>query len=489
MILKSRPAEIPVNPALFPPADVRRKWDDYLTEMLADAERRVNQGPVTPRWISGRFRQELDAFDFETPADYGKLLAWTVGCLEQGLVHLTHPRYLGLFNPAPTFAAQCADRIAASFNPQLASATTSPAAVQIEAHVARAVARRIGLGERATGHFTSGGSEANGTALICALTLKEPGFALHGARAFAGKPVFYISRDSHLAWIKLAHQAGIGRDAARQIPTDGNGRMSAVALEAAIRADHANGCVPFMVAATAGTTNAGMVDPLSSCVKIASAHALWYHVDAAWGGALIASPQLRGAIAGIEQADSVTIDAHKWFAVTMGCGMFITRHPEVLTATFNVMTSFMPSYTADIDPYLNSAQWSRRFSGLRLFLSLAAGGWSGYAAQVERSVALATLFAERITQLGWHVHNSPALAVVCATPPGNAAPVREIVARVLASGRAWIAAARFEDVDVVRICVTHGRTTIEDIEEVVSALEGARLWADNATPDLEERCC
>ncbi len=479
----------PVNSTLFPAAFERRRWDEQLTEMLAATEHSMSECSVMPSISDESFRRALDALDFEMPMPFGKLLEWTVEGLKHGLVHMTHPRYFGLFNPAPTFAAQCADRIAASFNPQLASATTSPAAVQIEAHVARAVARRAGLGNAAVGHFTSGGSEANGTALICALTHKEPEFARFGCRAFAERPVFYISQDSHLAWIKLAHQAGIGRDAARMIPTDGSGRMSARALETAIHDDKANGCVPFMVVATAGTTNAGMVDPLRACSEIAEAHGAWYHVDAAWGGALIASPDLRGAIAGIELADSVTIDAHKWFATTMGCGMFLTRRPEVLAATFNVMTNFMPSYSADVDPYLNSAQWSRRFSGLRLFLSLAAGGWAGYAEHVERSVGLAKLFADHITRLGWRVLNEPALAVVCAIPPDDAMPVREIVASVTASGRAWIAVAKFEGAEVVRVCVTNGRTSVADVLELVAVLEEARRDTNQVLPARERQTC
>ena len=481
--------EFPENSVLFPPADERRKWDDQLTDALADAEQRVSLCSVMPSLLAEDFRHGLDALDFETPMHFGRLLEWTIESLQQGIVHITHPRYFGLFNPAPTFASQCADRIAASFNPQLASATTSPAAVQIEAHMARTMARRAGLGNAAAGHFTSGGSEANGTALICALTHKEAGFALHGCRAFAKRPVFYISQDSHLAWIKLAHQAGIGRAAARIIPTDGSGRMDTRALEAAIVDDKANDCVPFMVVATAGTTNAGMVDPLRICAEIARTHEAWYHVDAAWGGAAIASPGLCRAVVGMERADSVTIDAHKWFATTMGCGMFLTRRPEVLAATFNVMTSFMPSHAADVDPYLNSAQWSRRFSGLRLFLSLAAGGWAGYAAHVERSVGLAKLFADRIARLGWRILNEPELAVVCATPPGDDITVREIVSRVTASGRAWIAAAKFEGLDVVRVCVTNGRTSVDDVLELVSALEEARCGINTARRPEETLQC
>jgi glutamate/tyrosine decarboxylase-like PLP-dependent enzyme len=211
-----------------------------------------------------------------------------------------------------------------------------------------------------------------------------------------------------------------------------------------------------MIVSTAGTTGAGAIDPLPECAQIARELALWHHVDAAWGGAVIASERLRGLLGGIEQADSVTIDAHKWFATTMGCGMFLTRHPDLLSSVFQVSTTFMPSNVAGLDPYVNTAQWSRRCLGLRLFLALAAAGWAGYAAHVERSVALIDSLKERLIALGWTVANDPSLAVLCVEPPAGGTPVRQIVERVVASGRAWIAPTRFEGRDVVRICATHG---------------------------------
>jgi aromatic-L-amino-acid/L-tryptophan decarboxylase len=217
-----------------------------------------------------------------------------------------------------------------------------------------------------------------------------------------------------------------------------------------------------------------MVDPLASCADIAREHGLGYHVDAAWGGAAICSERLRGQLAGIELADSVTIDAHKWLATTMGCGMYITRHPGVLSDAFQVGADFMPSTASSLDPYLNTVQWSRRFMGLRLFLSLAAAGWSGYAAHIERAVAVIERVRESLTALGWSTPNDSRLGVLCAVPPPGSAPVRELVRRVLASRRAWVAAATFEGRAVVRICVTHGETAPGDVEELVAALQAAR---------------
>lgn len=470
----SHPQQPPARAsALFPTRAERARLDDFLTRELPQANARIAQGSVVPTFDLAAFKSQLAGFDFRSPRRLDELLSWSIAQLEHGVVHMTHPRYFGLFNPAATFPAECADRIVGAFNPQLATWTTAPAAVEIEAHVLKAVALRAGLPSDAVGHCTSGGSEANCTALLCALTRANPRFATDGTRAFAGPPVFYISHDSHLAWLKIAHETGVGRAAARLVPTDGHGQLDANALSSAIDDDRARGNVPVMIVATAGTTNAGMIDPLKRCAEIARDAALWYHVDAAWGGALIASDRLRGALAGIELADSITIDAHKWFATTMGCGMFMTRHAPILSSVFHVSTTFMPSNIVNLDPYVTTAQWSRRFLGLRLFLSLAAAGWQGYGEHVERSIELMAFLKDELAKRGWTIANDSQLAVLCIVPPPGCGELRPFVSRVIASGRAWVAAAKFEGRDIIRVCLTHGEATRQDILELVRALTAA----------------
>jgi aromatic-L-amino-acid/L-tryptophan decarboxylase len=293
-------------------------------------------------------------------------------------------------------------------------------------------------------------------------------------RTFSGPVAMYTSRECQPAWFKIAHQAGIGRSALKLIATNSRGEMDGDALAQAVERDLRTGVVPVLISATAGTTSGGMIDPLTRCAEVARAHGLWYHVDAAWGGAALCSPRLRGALSGIELADSLTIDAHKWFATTMGCGMFITRYPAVLSETFRVATDFMPSTVSALDPYLNSAQWSRRFMGLKLFLSLAAAGWDGYAAHVERAVDVIAVVRARLLAAGWSVRNDSPLAVLCVVPPPGFPASREIVRRVLASGRAWVGATTFAGQEVVRICATHGEIAAADIEELVASLSAAR---------------
>ena len=456
--------------ALFPTAAQRNRIESWLTGDLARALQRIQSGPVTPTIDMVALRAELETYDFNAPRPLEDILRWTIERMEHGIVQMANPRYFGLFNPGPNFPAQCADRIVSVFNPQLASSASSPMPVELERHVIRAVARRAALGDDATGHFATGGSESNYTSLLCALTAAHPEFARDGARAFAGPVKFYTSRDGHIAWLKAAHQAGVGRAALRLVDTDGRGRMDPTALMRTIAEDRASGAVPVMVVATAGTTGAGMIDPLHACADIAQREHLWYHIDAAWGGAALASNRLRPLLAGIERADSITIDAHKWLATTMGCAIFITRHGDLLSEAFHASTSFMPSSVSGVDPYLNSVQWSRRFLGLRLFLALATAGWEGLGAHVERSALVVEQVKEALVRRGWTVANESALAVLDVVPPAELGDVRALVRRVVASGRAWVAPTTFEGRDVVRICATNGETTLEDVDALIVVL-------------------
>jgi len=153
--------------------------------------------------------------------------------------------------------------------------------------------------------------------------------------------------------------------------------------------------------------------------------------------------------------------------------MFLTQRAELLSEAFHASTTFMPSSVPGIDPYLTSVQWSRRFLGLRLFLTLGAAGWAGLGAHVERSVQVIDRIKQHLLAEGWSLANDSPLAVLDVVPPAELGDVRALVRRVVASGQAWVAPARFEGRDVVRICATHGQTGIEDIDALVSAL-GAR---------------
>ena len=456
--------------ALFPDFDALNAAENALTARLDIARRNFKNRKTVALEPPTGWREELNNMQFSQPTDLQELMEWVIDALEKYNVQMTHPGYLGLFNPAPTFASECADRIASAFNPQICVHSHAPAAVEIEQHTIDEVARRAGLPRGSGGHFTSGGAEANSAAVLCALQAKCPAYGEKGIYEFGGQPTIYVSKESHLAWLKMAHSAGIGRGAVRLIETNGNGQMDAGALSEAISHDIQAGHVPTLIVGTAGTTNAGMVDPLAACAELAKQYDMWFHVDAAWGGAIIASEKHRIAMDGAESADSITIDAHKWFATTMGAGMFLTTRPDIPAQVFRVAASYMPESDASKDLYLNSNQWSRRFVGLRLFLALGAAGWSGYGEHIDRSIQLTDRLASNLTKAGWaHVNSSP-MGVVCLVPPGGVDEVQSYVNAVHSDGRFWVSKAVFEGRPVLRACVTNGRSDAETIDQLADFL-------------------
>ena len=158
-----------------------------------------------------------------------------------------------------------------------------------------------------------------------------------------------------------------------------------------------------MVIGTAGTTAAGVIDPLPEIGQFCREEGLWFHVDAAWGGSAILAPSLKHYLAGIGEADSITCDAHKWLSVSMGCGMFFCRHPETVAEAFRADVSYMPGKKVGpvFDPYTNSAQWSRRFIGLKLFMTLAQQGESGYAEMIEHQTRMGNVLRDALRASGW----------------------------------------------------------------------------------------
>ena len=229
--------------------------------------------------------------------------------------------------------------------------------------------------------------------------------------------------------------------------------------------------MPLMVVATAGTTAAGVIDPLPDLARFCRSEELWLHVDAAWGGAAVISPRLRGHLAGIEAADSITCDAHKWLSVPMGAGMFFCRHAEAVGEAFRAETFYMPQRTPGpvSDPYTTTVQWSRRFIGLKLFLSLAQHGESGYADMIEHQAHMGDVLRESVTRAGWRVVNRTPLPVVCFTRDGLV--TSRFLAALYQRQIAWMSEIRLGDGDpVVRACITSYRTTEAEIEWVVGQM-------------------
>lgn len=468
------------TPGLLLDEAARRRLWRTLEGFIEDYVRRVDTLPVAPRLDMPALRALLAPFTFESPRAPDELVPQIASALVEHQVHVAHPCYFGLFNPAPSTLGIAGEVIAAALNPQLAAWSHSPLAAEIERHVIRALGGLFWDGD-ADGTFTTAGAEANMTAVLCALAHRWPNALADGVRALPQSPVCYVSAEGHHSFVKAARNAGLGDRAVRHVPVRGDLTMDPQQLRALIAADRAAGCDPFLVVATAGTTGTGTIDPLGAVAEIARAEGAWFHVDAAWGGAARIAPAWRAALAGIEEADSVTIDAHKWLSVPMTAGLFLTRNHDILSKTFAFDTAYMPREGREfspVDAYAHSIQWSRRFAGLKVFLSLAAAGWDGYAATVSHMFEVGALLRERLAAAGWRIVNQTPLPVVCFTPADAAWTLDDhqaVVNAVVRSGRAWLSTiVTGTGQPALRACITNYRTSSEHIDTLVDACGAAR---------------
>jgi len=439
-----------------------------LRSVVTKLERDIANGPIVPNVAPHEIRSWLASrYDFTRPMGLDDVTADVEQMMRMWQVQVTHPRYFGLFNPSVTLASVIADTLVAMYNPQLATWRTSPAANEIERHTLAWLTGKFGLPAETSASFTTGGAEANLSAVIVALTRAFPEYGEGGLRGLSGPPAIYVTRESHNSFNKIAHITGIGRGALRTVATDRDLRMDVRDLERRVADDRRHGMMPVMVVGTAGTTAAGAIDPLPGLARFCRSERLWFHVDAAWGGAAILSPRLRGHLDGIDAADSITCDAHKWLSVPMGAGMFFCRHPDVVGEAFRAQTSYMPGKTdAVVDPYTASVQWSRRFIGLKLFLALAQHGESGYVGMIEHQARMGDLLRESIERAGWRIVNRTPLPLVCFTRDGLVAST--FLAALHEHQIAWMSEVRLgDDPPVVRACVTSFRTSESDIEWVV----------------------
>lgn len=454
---------------------VRHPAYEEVRSAALELESYIANGPilpfVTPEEIRGHL---LSRYDFAKAMPLEEVIADVEEMLKKWQVHVTHPRYFGLYNPSVTVASITGDLLAAMYNPQLAAWRTSPAANEIEQHTLHWLAGKFGLPAGSVSNFTSGGGEANFSAVIVALTRSYPDIGENGLRRLSATPVIYLTDGAHHGWVKTARMTGLGTQSLRTIAMDSDLKMNLADLARKVSADRLAGLAPLMVVATAGTTSSGVIDPLQDVARFCRAEDLWFHADAAWGGAAAISPNLRHHLAGIEEADSIICDAHKWFSVPMGAGMFFCRHPEAVSRAFNSDVSFMPGKLDEVhDPYSWTTQWSRRFIGLKLFMALAERGEEGYIEMIEHQTRMGDFLRRLLVKAGWRIVNNTPLPLVCFTRDGLVAS--QFLKTLHERQIAWMAPVQLGRGDpVLRACVTSYRTTEKEIEWVVGEMSRIR---------------
>jgi glutamate/tyrosine decarboxylase-like PLP-dependent enzyme len=398
--------------------------------------------------------------------------------------HVPSANYFGLMNPTPTYMAVLAEALVAALNPQLASLARSQLAARIERETVRWIGERIGWDRPFDGTFTSGGNEANFSALAMALATHFPQSVEDGLSAIQARPVLYTSTEAHHSLDKSAGLLGLGRKALRRIPINSAAQMDTTQLEARITEDKATGFAPFCVVATAGTTNSGAIDDLLKVAGICKRHELWLHVDGAYGAAAIFSDQHRDLVRGIELADSVTIDPHKWLAMPFAAGVVLTSHPESLQQAFATSTPYMPKKSGAaplLDNFQVSTQWSRRMNSLKLWLTLQVHGRQAYGELIDRQLKLATFFANWVRGSELFELAAPQVLPIVnfrvkragITEDERRAAHEAIVHEVTRDGRRWISTTLVGGQSVIRIMVISYLTGHRHLEDLMIAVTEA----------------
>jgi aromatic-L-amino-acid/L-tryptophan decarboxylase len=418
-----------------------------------------------------------------------------------------HPRFWGYITSSAAPIGALADLLAASVNPNVGAWGLSPLASEIEAQTIRWIAELIGYPATCGGLLVSGGNMANFVGFLAARRAMAPwDVRSSGLRAGEGELTVYVSKETH-TWIqKAADLFGLGLNAIRWIPTNNRQQMDTGALERQIAADRDTGALPFLVVGSAGTVGVGAIDPLPDIAAICKSYNLWFHVDAAYGGPAAALTDAPPELKGLDQADSVALDPHKWLYSPLEAGCTLVREVKHLVDAF----SFHPEYynfdasgdEAPINYYELGPQNSRGFRALKVWLALRLVGKDGYMRMIRDDIALAKVLYQRIQEAAELQAFTQNLSITTFRfVPDDLAIGEEAVERYLnglnretmnrlqASGEVYVSNAMIDGSFVLRACIVNFRTELADIEalpEIVIRF-GRAVDAEIRPPSLKGR--
>ena len=406
--------------------------------------------------------------------------------------HNGHPRFFGYVASPSTPPGAFADLLASTFNPSVTSWRSAPAPAQIERTVVHWLGALIGYDENAVGLLTSGGSMANLTALLIAHRAKaEHAVAQEGVAHGAERMTIYVSDQVHMSIPKAADVLGLGQKSVRVIPADGRFCFDPIALDQAIKSDRQNNLKPFCVVASAGTAASGALDPLAEIGDVARRHNLWFHIDGAYGAPAAMVKECRPMFAGLDLADSVSLDPHKWLYTPVDCGCLLLRDPAAARKPFVAEGEYVKVHeTAELESFAfwdYGIELSRRFRALKVWLTLKYYGARRIAAAIAEDIEMAKYMAEKIAADPEFELIAPVQLSICCFRYVPAS-VRDrlmsanddderkelnsklnrlnerIMHRVQRGGRAYLSNAMLRGTFALRACIINFRTTRADID-------------------------
>ncbi len=426
-------------------------------------------------------REEMDNLFLEEAPEGPTEAHWVLDfvvkkVLKQSAI-VSHPKSFS-FVPGPSnYISAMADTLATGFNIFSGGWAASPAAAELEIVTMGWLLKIFGFPQkRGGGIFTSGGSMANLTAVVTARRIKC-------GHDFS-KAVIYLSDQAHSSNIKAIRILGFRKDQIHVLPTDTEFKFSLNKLKNAIAKDRLEGLQPFCLIATAGTTNTGTVDPLSDLAKICKTEDIWFHIDAAYGGAAILSEDGKNLLKGINKADSITVDPHKWFYQPYEMGCLLVRNHKWLKSTFAEKPEYLRDIegnTSEINFYDHGVQLTRRFRALKFYMSIKTFGLKAFRQAISYNIALAEAVDVFLRKsIYWEVISPATLAVINFryNPIGNNLSEKEldklnqyISEKVVASQKSLLVTTILNKQVVLRMCLINPRTTMDDVKEILLLCE------------------
>ena len=440
---------------------------DWLAEHWRTMESRPVQSAVTPGWV----RSQLPATAPEAPEPLEAVVRDLDRVIVPGLTHWQHPSFFAYFPANASAPAMLGELLSAGLGVQGMLWSTSPACTELETHMMDWLVTLLGLPERfrsaeGGGPGTGGGviQDTASSGVLCALVAareRATGFAsdadgLHqGDRAL----VAYASADAHSSVEKAARIAGLGNRWVRKVPVNAHGEMDADALGRLMRADADAGHRPFFVAATAGTTACGAFDAVPALAAHAATHGAWLHVDAAWAGAAALCPELRAPIvAGAQHADSWGFNPHKWMQVNFDCHAFWVADRAALVRALSVLPEYLRNAATDSGKVIDYRDWQvplgRRFRALKLWMTLRMLGAEALRQRIREHVAWTAEFAAMVkADPRFELLREPSLSLACFALRAGDAATEALLARVNATGQAFLSHARVNSRFAMRLAV------------------------------------
>jgi glutamate/tyrosine decarboxylase-like PLP-dependent enzyme len=464
-----------------------RELSSRVTQLVTKYFSEVPGLPVFPNTWGGKTIGEIGASLPLTGEPLEELLNDCRQIIENSR-HNGHPRFFGYVASPANAPGAFADLIASALNTNLTSWRSGPAGTEIERTVINWLASLIGYSRSdrpAHGLLTSGGSMANMTALLMAHRAKSPEVASTGLWNSAPMTI-YASDQIHMSIPKAADMIGVGRAQVRLIPCDDRFRMNLAQLRETIAADLKNGLKPFCIVGSAGTVNTGAVDPLAEIADVASEFQLWFHIDGAYGALAALDETKRPLFRGLERADSISLDPHKWLYVPIDSGCLLFRDEGRARAAFAFEgADYIKVHEQNEDEafafWNYGPELSRRFRALKIWLTLRYYGVQRIARTISEDNLVAAYLGEQVKAAAdFELLAAPELSICCFryVPPGLAEAEldqlnTQIMNAVQRGGRAYLSSATIHGKFALRACITNFRTTRADIDYTLEIIREA----------------